>query len=107
MTLASITVEKVMERGEQKFKIISFSNIKKYDELPIEYINGAPRFSRGSEETSISTDSKTYVIGTVISRSSFDGLIKTMKEAGTRLTEINKRIKEQQKTWNGTITITI
>ena len=111
MTLASITLEKVMERGEQKFKIISFNNIKPMCELPNEYLQGTPRFYTCGSQLLVVFRYEgyqfNYPIDDIINKETIDKLITIMKAAGTRLTEINKRIKEQEKTWNGTITITI
>jgi len=106
-----IKTQQVVVRGIVSRKILSTKNGISHTGLPFEYIQGHPWFEIMAT-TSVSATQETYndiriedgqhylEINKIYPEDKFQEMLKIIKKAGQRLTDINKEIKKKQKTWN-------
>lgn len=105
--LAKLKFENVLVNGERRAKLVAFENILYDEDLPREYVEGdEPAFLRPNDSTDgfvvrLSNDPVWWGIriGSIFTQIKLAHLISSMKQAGKRLTEINKRAKD--KAWVG------
>lgn len=101
--LAKLKFENVLVNGERKAKLVGFENVLEQKDLPLNYLRYNPAFFRENDNLMTRTqNSGTWIrtgIGTVCTEEELTYLIGQMKQAGKRLTEINKRAKD--KAWEG------
>lgn len=118
--LAKLRLDRIVERGEKKLRIAAIENVIRSQDLPMQYMNGVPRFSDvgggrspsvivfipvngGNGECSFYTIS----VGNVYSENDLNVIVEWMRRAGNRLTKINRRLKEENEGWEGQVEITI
>lgn len=104
---ARIWAEKIMIRGETKFRITRWRNILRAEDTPSKYANGCgpkfyvlddPRYV-GLFEEGRSTLTWSIVKGSVYTPTEFGKILATMKDAGERLAKLNREIKALEKEW--------
>lgn len=115
--LAEIKTEKVLVRGEPKWKIVGLKNFKALDECPKEYESKPPfmGINRGRDELQVYIPTKgveapqrrTIEIGESYDNGYFKEILWWAKVCGEKLAGINKRQKALQETWKGEKTFTI
>ncbi len=102
----------------KRMKIEGWSNIKREEELPREYLDDYPRFyvSRPDGEQvlniivkDLESKSSNYFLrcGDTVSLERFQEILKVMKQAGQRLTDIMADIRKKTAGHEGKFTITI
>jgi len=115
---AYLKAEKVMVRGNERFRITGWDKVLEEKELPTKYMAGFPRFvSYDSGRICLETENqpirgfpcddrwegiRKYWIRmdvTTLTPDGFGNLLITMKEAGERLMEINCDIKKREENW--------
>lgn len=104
---AKLHFEHVMVRGERRYRF-SFENVKKYDELPVEYVTGNPRMYVDTNGLLKYTDNGSVIthsaeIGVAYTSDTMQFMSKVAKASGERLKEINKRIHDDEENWAGII----
>ncbi len=105
--LAKLYYKKVYDNGNgNMIQILNWKNIYRYEELPVKYKetrNFQPTFCISGPYLEVwGVYKKEYiqiVRGDVISPALFQEVIKTMKQAGERLTQIKREIKQAKKEW--------
>lgn len=104
---ATVSFEQIVECGERKFKLTGWKRVFSLKKLPAEYLkDGAYFFSYDSHQDSyihLSTKDTFFTlrIGRIVDEKEFLIINQELKDAGYRLTVINKRIKENNKYWAG------
>lgn len=101
---AVLLAKKVMVRGEEKFEITGWRNVKELDDLPIKYATGIPRFYEreiGGLRLIIGSSSIDISRGRTFTKKDFGTILDVMKEAGAILAEINRDIKKREAEWVG------
>lgn len=99
--ITKVHAERVVVNNRKMIKILDITGCLKGSDLPNEYIMGAPLFTNSIihnvdlfiHPTDQFTDNCKVRIGDIMPTKEFDQMIKTMKEAAQRLTNINKKIK--------------
>jgi len=109
--VAEVIAEGVVFNGKKMIKIIGFSSIVEFLDLPSEYINESPRFSMSQDPPIMivvdNVDNFYHLSpGKCYMPDKFEHIITTMKQAGVRLTAINKKLK-LEKEHSGTFTVKI
>lgn len=101
-----IKVEKVFHRGEPRVKILEIKGLC-YENLPKEYVDFPPntRFYTAGQpyvfvEMGPGRNSK-YCVGDLLQPQEFETLMNNLAICGNRLKEINDKVREMKKTWNG------
>lgn len=95
-------------KGEPRYKIVDWSNIRGLDELPNEYMTGDPYFYISNEP--VDGDElikaipkgggiKRYRKGDALTYAEYSEFISLMKAAGDRLSKINRGIKKITRKW--------
>jgi hypothetical protein len=110
MKQAKIKVRKEIQRGVKGYVYLGCENVAMYGELPHSYLAGSePWFYAYSDKSQ-----QIAMAGYVLVPNKFyvnslweEQILPVLKEAGNRLHEIMKGIKETEKTWNGEETILI
>lgn len=97
-----IKVEKVLEKGEPRIKILEMEGLSYY-ELPSEYVAKPPNVRFYSDNLYLDMGKFTYryLIDGLLTQQEFENLMRDLNICGTRLKEINDKIRELKKTWNG------
>ena len=96
------------EKGEPRYMIADWSNIRGVDELPDEYLTSEPCFYISKD--SVDGDNlikvhikgsgfKRYLKGDTLTYADYSEFISHMKAAGARLTGIDRRIKKLTRKW--------
>ena len=121
---AIFTFDKTLDKGDKKATLVCFRGVRKYDELPAEYLRGRNCFFRGDVDgTSLGTICMVGYTGPYSSDLRYDGhsipnchrisqgdtingrmlpdLIAFFKECGANLGEINRRQVTENKDWEG------
>lgn len=110
-----VHAERVVVDDKKMIKILKFENVHSANEVPVSYLKKSPYYIL---ERDISTkyilltisdyliDSMVIKVDDLISIKDFGQMIKTMKEAGVRLAEINKTAK-LEKEHSGKFTVSI
>lgn len=106
-----VHAERIVVNDKKLIKILSIENVQTKQDLPAEYISSYPNYYRIQASNSISmveSASRSMSIGdyVILSIDNFDQIIKTMKEASTRLSKINKTAK-LEKEHSGKFTVSI
>lgn len=109
--MIKIRAEKIVKDGIACRKIINISGVLSKEDLPVDYVNG-PYFttlgnsSRPAIDFRNQTDEsiESIWVGGTIEENEFQKTLKAIGEYGDRLHEINQKIAELKKTWNGTET---
>ncbi len=104
MSIAELKFKKELVKGEPKLRLESFTGVNARDELPVEYINGFPRFYADGIRIHVYANDKQHI--SILMHDVYDpkniwNIVKVMKVAGSRLTAINKNIKAKHKNWRG------
>jgi len=107
-----IQTEKVVNKdGIACRRIISIEGVIEYHKLPEEYTSGYHfRSAHGNNiDFGYRPDggSRDMEVGGTYTETHFQRSIESMKECGQRLHQINQRIAELKKTWNGEETFII
>ena len=111
--MIEITATETHKRGVKGYRVDNIKMMGK-GELPIEYLNGELVYWGDYYESKgcYHGDNKMTKGSLLLERgfyevAEFNAAVKTIKECGTRLKEINARIKAEKQTWNRTVTIKI
>ena len=111
-----IETEKVLVKGEKYYKVLSFSNVLSYSDLPTEYLMSEPRYTNGGSLNDSITSIAIYAANRttftvskdqLITPAFLDEIITILKQSGERLAKINARIKADSASWRGTSTFII
>jgi hypothetical protein len=97
-----IETEKVVERGQQKFKLLSITALSK-DELPVKYTTKPPYCHKIGEWLYIVINTGMFYLkqgGIYLKKDIYEKLL-IIEECSERLREINKEIAEKNKHWTG------
>lgn len=114
---AEIVVKQIVVRGQQMVEMMEFKNVMTKEEIPNEYEEGELCFWKSTNEKRImlyipdSSRTEGYkplieeiYIGARLTQNRFNELYTWLVRAGERLAKINKKLKEQNKEWNKTVT---
>jgi hypothetical protein len=101
-----ITTEKVVCQGVKYYKIIRLEALQAKD-LPMEYLKGSPSFYLKDDIFYSDHSSKGDILLENYTATELAEKIEYLKSAGQRLTEINKRLAEENKNWHGEETFII
>ena len=106
MGQAIFYLEKFVKDGKEYVKVLGWGNVLEYSELPKEYfeeyLDTAPYFyyslngTRGKIVLYFESHWADIYVGTYMRKEHWEKLEKYMKQAGKRLSEINKKLK-----WHG------
>lgn len=98
--ISKIIVKKTVKCGVKGFVFVRFLNIFYLEQLPNAYVEAREVCFYKVLENVISVwpgteeyEYKHYQVGDFITKEDFDKLIKVLKQAGQRLTNINKKFK--------------
>jgi hypothetical protein len=101
-----IKTKKVVYRGEKFYKILSYGCYE-VDILPFEYFKQFPYCFDADGEFMVvvasNRDEDVYElrVGDIIPQDEFEKMFKVIKYCGRKLHEINEKIREIRKEWNG------
>ena len=103
--LAKIKVEAFFKNGEEFYKILEFENIRQEKQLPHEYLLQMPKFFLSPDKSSVSifwdeisgTRFFLLCLGGIMNKKEFNEILKVIKDAGERLTQIKKEERDQHK----------
>ena len=106
-----IYAEKVVERGVRKLKVMGFDALD-YSQLPEEYTAGYPNAYKQSRALLVIFADKNdknegFCVGAQYSEAEFNKGIELLRKCGQRLHEINLKIKEETKDWEGQVVVVI
>lgn len=132
--LAKLCLEKETFKGKKVLRLNAFENVIPYNELPVDYMRGVPRFS-ASEYVGVPASFPAIIIvipsnavlpahlidhcngtelflkrihiGDLFYEEDVTHITTWMRRAGNRLTKINRRLKEENEGWEGQVEITI
>ena len=108
--MIKIETRKEIVRGAQKRRIINVEALSEH-ELPLEYVMGFPFTRLGSDGNSllIRDGNTTMWINQneLWDNESFQKWLEVIKNAGNRLKEINKKLEDHNKNWEGEETFII
>lgn len=118
--LAKIKAERVVVRGEPKWRILELKNFKSIDECPKEYGESFPCMGLNVDRDTLyiwlPQKGSNIPLPKALSMKGWGGLyddkylkdaIKWAKICGSRLATINKKQKELEQSWKGEKTFTI
>lgn len=100
---AEISFKTVLDAGERMYKIIDIKNVLLKEMLPTEYISERPHFYKYNDVVFLDGEkfSISLKINMLLTYNLLTCIIYQMKNAGSRLTDINKRIAKDRKEWAG------
>lgn len=110
-----LKVEKFVERGEKKWRILGWEGCMRREETPKEYTSYSkkPWFYLSSYTDKIIVNVPIYDynynirVGNEYEESEFNELLDTMLKAGIRLHTLREEVKELEKNWRGKETFVI
>ena len=106
--MIEITATETHEQGVKGYLVEDFKMLSK-TRLPLEYCFSGDAVQNYHDDYIATAPSWSCLLrkNTFVKEDEFVEAIKYIRKCGTRLQKIKDRIKEEQKTWNRTITIKI
>ena len=97
----------IMERGVKRYECLGYTGVIDWYDLPVEYVkneSGPTVVNHHNTYVTVVTDDRKWYTIKTGERYTLDEvghMMKNARLAGKRLSEINKKIKEDAKNWEG------